>query len=563
MRLGTHCALVISLSLGLSASFAAAEEPEAAEEKEYSTARTMTDPRSPVEHVELTLRDAVELALRNNLDVMIERHGPLLAQEDLALAWSAYDPTLSGSYTFSNIRQQNTFALNEGATNKTTSRNGALGLSGLVPWLGATLSVNYAGSRVKTDQGSVTFSPEYESGLSFSANVPLLRGLVWNEPWTNVRIAGLSASIADEEFRGAVINTVHGTVAAYWNLVADREKLRVAIKSLETSRALLEQTRTQYEVGVKSKVEVVQAEAGVAAREFDHINAEAVYRNSQDGLVDILHGRRLTAISNIDLEPVDDPFDFQEYEVDPVIATEYAMKNRPELAQVRLVLEQQEVDLRFRKNLRLPELDFNAAYGTSAIEGKGNPDLNPLFGTPESTGGGFNDTHDDWFEKRSGRDYSVGASISIPIGNYGPRHNVTKARIQLREAKTRLAQIEQLIVFEVRTFIRLLQAAREGIDAAERQRVAAEEQLRAERIRLEHGESTPFDVLEKESELVDAEVKKIAALQTYRTAASDLDRAQATILRNHNVVIGSVAKELSELERESFAPRDLVDPLLP
>ncbi len=153
--------------------------------------------------------------------------------------------------------------------------------------------------------------------------------------------------------------------------------------------------------------------------------------------------------------------------------------------------------------------------------------------------------------------------ISIPLGNYGPRHSVSRARLELRRAKTQMLALNQNIILEVRRDIRLFEAARKGIDASERQRIAAEEQLRAERIRLEHGESTPFDVLQKESDLVNAEVSKIRALQLYRTSAANLDRRQGTILRTHNIVVGSVGALRNGMESESFGLRDILDPINP
>ncbi|MCP4035341.1 MAG: TolC family protein, partial [bacterium] len=419
-------------------------------------------------------------------------------------------------------------------------------------------------------------SPKYESGLALSANIPLLKGLVWNDPWTQIKVAGLGQESAVEDFRRIVMDTVRDAVSAYWNLVAAEEQLRVANKSLETGQALLEQTKTQYEVGVKSKVEVIQAEAGVAARELDVIRADATYRNSQDTLIDAISGIRLTASVQTQLRPTDNPSDFDDYSVDPRIAVEQAMSNRPELTSIKFEIERQETLVRFRKNQRLPQLDLNLTYGTSGLAGDGNsnyfgvvaddPDT-PLVdehaeSIPRDTGG-FSDTPDNWFKKRGAREYSVGGQISIPLGNYGPRHSVSKARLELRRAKTRLTQLHQQIILEVRRDIRLLEAARKGIDASERQRIAAEEQLRAERIRLEHGESTPFDVLQKESELVEAEVAKIEALQLYRTSASDLDRAQGTILRTHNIVVGSVSGLRNGMEAESFGVKDLLDPVLP
>ena len=92
-------------------------------------------------------------------------------------------------------------------------------------------------------------------------------------------------------------------------------------------------------------------------------------------------------------------------------------------------------------------------------------------------------------------------------------------------------------MLEIRDAVRNLRSAQEGIEAAERRRLAAAEQLRAERIRLEHGESTPFDVLQREEDLVDAESQKIAAVQVYRDSLAALDRGQGTILRDRNIVV--------------------------
>ena len=70
---------------------------------------------------------------------------------------------------------------------------------------------------------------------------------------------------------------------------------------------------------------------------------------------------------------------------------------------------------------------------------------------------------------------------------------------------------------------------------------AAAEQLRAEKIRLEYGESTPFDVLLREEDLVRAESQKILAEQAYHNSITALDRAQGTILEQHQIVVEDAA----------------------
>jgi outer membrane protein TolC len=134
----------------------------------------------------------------------------------------------------------------------------------------------------------------------------------------------------------------------------------------------------------------------------------------------------------------------------------------------------------------------------------------------------------------------VGATVSIPIGNTAARHRVSQSELELRRSQTRKRRLEQDIILEVRKAVRDLHSSQEGIEAAERRSAAAREQLRAAQIKLEYGESTPFDVLLKERDYVEAESSEILAFQTYRTSSTALDRAQGTILRSHNVSIDQV-----------------------
>ncbi|MBW2713123.1 MAG: TolC family protein, partial [Deltaproteobacteria bacterium] len=95
----------------------------------------------------------------------------------------------------------------------------------------------------------------------------------------------------------------------------------------------------------------------------------------------------------------------------------------------------------------------------------------------------------------------------------------------------------QDIVVEIRKTVRNLRSAAQGITASKRRSEAAQEQLRAEQIRLKYGDSTPFDVLQKERDLVDAENQRIASYHLYRISLAALERAQGTILESHKIEI--------------------------
>lgn len=507
--------------------------------------------------LELSLTDAVNLAIERNLDVEILRYGPLTAQDDLKAAWGAYDPQLFGEGGVIDAQEQNANLL-QGADQslaedqislfKNRIWDGRAGFRGLVPWVGASYQAFYEANETETSLPFEVFSPEYTGRYEISARIPLLRGLFWDETWTTVRLARIGSEASNERFRTELMDVVLNTERAYWGLIAAQESRAVAEKSLEIANALLEQTQAQFEVGVVSKVEVVQAEAGVADREFNLIRAQAVESNQQDALIDIVLGPYLEPETELRVQATDRPEDITVRDVSTVAATEHAMARRPELQLARKDIERRKVDEAFTSNQRLPQLDVVGSFGQNSIAGDVNSDLSPILGAggaasgaSQAAGSRWYDANDDLLTTDAGRTYTVRGLLSIPLGNNTARALNDKAKLELRRSETALRRLEQSIVSEIRRAARNLEAAVQGIEAAERAEVAAAEQLRAERVRLEHGESTPFDVLLREDDLRRAQGQKIFAEQTYHDSVAELDRAQGTILDRHQIVVDQAA----------------------
>ena len=507
----------------------------------------------------LSINEAIAVGLQNNLEVQVNRYQPYIGELTAGAAWGAYDPTFNGDVGYNSDQFRNTNVLNNtGGTDNFDQQNinavvsGQAGISALIPYWGASVDLSLDGSSLSSNQPFLPFSPLYNSGLTIGASIPLLRGLIWNEPWTQVKTTRLAYDADLDNFTTSVMDTVQQIISNYWNLVATKEQVRVAEKSLESNQALLDQTKTQYEVGVVSKVEVVQADAGVANSEFNLIVAKNNYRNAQDQLISDVLGDHLHASTDLLFYPTTSPQFTSVSPVDLNEAVATAFAKRPELAAAQRRLDQGEVQLKFAKNQRLPQLDVGVRYRTGGTDGYANPAFD-FFGsdnpfenlTPEERAraeGNFGDTFDSYFNADRPRELIAQATISIPLGNIAGRKNVSKARIELRRANSQIVQLKQQIIVAVRAAARGLLASAQGVQAAERRRVAAVEQLRAEQIRLEHGESTPYDVLLRQGDLVDAESQKIGALQAFRNSQAELERQQGTILETWNVSIANVRK---------------------
>jgi outer membrane protein len=492
--------------------------------------------------LKLSLSDAVQLSIQRSLDVQLLRFDPYVAEEEYGAAWGSYDPEFYGQGGY-NRDEQPTANIFFGDSLLETTWAGEAGFRGLIPWVGGSYQAGYGGKELMTNSRIATLSPEFRTGFTATLQVPLLRGLFWSDPWTLVRLTRIGVDASQDKFDSELMDQVQIAEDAYWGLIAAQDSTRVAEKSLETAKALLEQTQAQYEVGVVSRVEVVQAEAGVADREFKLIRSQAIERNAQDALVDLVLGPYLEPESEITVEATDRPDEMSVRAVSAAAATEHAMARRPEIQLARKQIERRKVEATATGNKRLPQLDAIGSYGQSGLAGRFNPDCTfaGACSPPAGIGSEFPDANDPLLREGASQQYSIQGILSIPLGNNTARHQHAKAQFELRRAETALLRLEQSIVSEIRRAARNLVASVQGIEAAERAEAAAAEQLRAERVRLEHGESTPFDVLLREQDLVQAQSQKILAQNAYHNSITGLDRAQGTILERNQIVVEDAA----------------------
>jgi outer membrane protein TolC len=520
------------------------------------------EPETP--RIPLALREAIELGLKNGLALEVQRYGPYIANEVLESAWGAYDPELYSDYQYSSTDNPVASLLTfPNSSILERDLTGEAGLRGILPFSSTSYGITYGGRRVQTTDPLSLLSPEIRTSLVFTVSQPLLRNLIWNQPWTMVKTSQVGSRAAWDEFRRQLMDTVQAIENDYWFLVASEEQLRVANKSLESARALLDQTKTQYDVGVVSKVDVTEAEAGVASREVNVITAKNNYLFRQDQLIDLVYGAGLRPKLEFLVEPTDPPLAESKYEVNLDMAVEKAFSERPELAIAHDEVERQQYLVQYAKSQRWPQLDVVGQYGYQGLTGQPSKDcVIPNFTgtfTPGQTGSpcakfipqlppgsvpnsaNIMDANQDFFSGRTGLNWSLKGVFSVPIGNNTAYHNLERTQLEFRRANAQTKRTEQDIILDVRNAVRNLDSAYEGIEASERARIAAEEQLRAERIRLEHGESTPFNVLLREEQLVSAERDKIEALRVYQNSATALDRAQGTILQSHSIVIQDVS----------------------
>ncbi|MEO8369156.1 MAG: TolC family protein [Candidatus Solibacter sp.] len=563
----------------------------------------------------LSLQDTIALALENNLDIAIQRYGPLLADAALrstlagANARGVSTGVTAGPSSASVNSAGTTPGTNVSATaltsNATSSAVGAAVLSAggpAIPSLDAALFGNLnwghfttpqssaflTGSNSLTQQQNIAnfglskgfltgtsvslglnnnsvssnnprndFNPSTTSSLALNFNQHLLQGFSRSVNSRQINIARNNREVSDLTFKLQVETTVAAIMELYWDLVSFNQAVQVGRDALSASQQLLENNRKQVEVGTLAQIEVVRAEAEIASREQTLVVSQTRALQQETILKTALSrtGVSSPAIQSAHIITTDR---IQVPDVEPITPiqdmTALAISSRPELAQSRIQLQNQQLTIKGSKNSLLPTLDVVANLSNGALAGDPNPLTAPA-GTVHSNNafflGGYSTVLSQLFS-RNFPNYSVGLSLNVPIRNRAAQAQVATDQLTYRQQQLVLQRLENQVRVDVQNAMIGVSQARAQYISAQKAQVLQAQTLDAETKKLALGASTIYNQILAERDLVTAQSSLVTAEAAYARSRVELDRATGQILYNHNVsldeaVKGSVAKPPSSL----------------
>ncbi|MEA2601630.1 MAG: outer membrane protein [Acidobacteriota bacterium] len=477
--------------------------------------------------VQLSLDQAVEIALRHNLNLVIERYTRTEQRLSLFGALGIYDLNANGTAT-ANSNESPSFSLTQGTSRNNQNLN--FNLSQRVP-TGGIVSLGWNNSRFEDNSAAQRAAVVYSSGLSFGYDVPLLRNAGRLATERGILVARTNSEIGSREFERQVTLTIQQVENAYWNLVAARDQLGVAEQSLALARELHERNRIQVEVGTQAPLELVQSEAAIATREEGIISATASVGNSEDQLRNLLN----LPMGDLWRQPIE-PTTRPETErltinVDEAIRTAYA--ERPELRTQELQADRAQIEALFAKNQLKPALDLQLGYNFngSAI--------------------GFGDVYSQLFGLGF-RGWTAQLQFAYPIQNRAARANSAIANLTLEQARVAVDQQRAFIATEVRQAARGVETAAKQIDAARKSTEYSLKNLDAERKRYENGMSTSFQITQIQDQLTQARSREVAAVVNYRTALAEYYRTIGRLPEQEGVTIDDPQDPLYGQGRFSF-----------
>jgi outer membrane protein len=474
--------------------------------------------------LQLTLKNAVRMAVEKNLDVKTELYNPAMAQADWRGAKGIYNPNLSLLTDFQNSTTQSASLLIQGGSEIDRSKQGQinLGVSQLIP-LGGTVGLSFDNTWNSNNAKIVGFLNRYwNSDLTLTFSQPLLKNFGSTATDLNIIVASYQKEGSFETFRGKLMDTIATVRQAYFNLYRLREDLKVQQTSLELAQKILDDTKARVKAGILPAMEILSSEFGVAQREQGLNTAELAVRDQMDRLRLLLQLPKDAEIVTADVPSG------EYFKTDVSEDIRKALELRPELLALKVDQKSLQVQAQVARNRTLPDLSLNSSLALTGLGQEYDRDMNTL-----STA-----NYPVW---------EVGLQFTYPLGNDAARNDAIRSRLQVAQGRVQIKNLEESIGNEVRNAVRAIETSYKQIDVTDRGLAFARERLQAFIKRNAVGLATTKDVLDVQNDLVTAQNNQIAALVDYANSITQLWRATGEILQREGIVFSE--KEAQALYR--------------
>jgi len=460
----------------------------------------------------LSLRESIDLALAKNLGLNVARFRPGFAQDQLTIAESEFDPAISASATANESGDPPASALAGVSSGQAINAGQRFNLSvGKRFSPGTEVEVGTSLNRSTTNSSFALLNPDFSTRIGFSVRQPLLDGFGEAVNLASIAQARIGIRRSRLEVRREVLDLVADVEVDYWNLAAARQRQALFLSNLRLAKSLLDENIARREAGLATPLDVLQAEASLAARSEELILAQEAADNAEDALratLGILYSdtaQPLTVERLPNVLPELPPF---RESVRGALASDMESQIQLEL------IEQLEIDRMVANNETLPDLDL---FGGAGVLGR-------------DSGGAS--AYEGAFDAR-GYEWNVGVELSLPWGQRAERARLRSSVRSIYQAEAQLAEIQQELLRRLRLAWRSIASGRERLATTEASLRLNRESFEQERARYEAGLSDFRNVLEAQSDFDSAKLRHLSALFDLRQSVVLLARLDGRLLARH------------------------------
>jgi len=405
---------------------------------------------------------------------------------------------------------------------------------------GSSVSFEFNNNRQTTNSPFFNLSPALGAMYRFSFQQQLLSGFGFSPNLRYLRIASNNKKISDIAFKDQVMATVTQIENIYWDLVNAYQQSQVNEQSRAFAQQSLENARKQLQLESIPAMDVMKAEAEVSKREQDL----TVARTSLQ-LQELLMKNALTkslddpVLESVNVVPTDT---LQSAQIVPSNQSvqeliQQALRDRPELAESDVDLVNRQISRKAARNALLPSLSLVAFYGGSGLSGP----LNPVYNVPDVPNSSNVPADYSGALKNAfnntAPDYYVGFNLNIPIRNRVAKADQYRSELEYRQAELRREELRKQIRIEVRNAEYALEQTAARVEAARKSRDLAQRTFEITQKEQALGAGSTFQTMTAQRDLALAELDFVAAMTVYEKARVEVERAIGSTLEHNGIAI--------------------------
>lgn len=350
------------------------------------------------------------------------------------------------------------------------------------------------------------------ASLRATLKQPLSRGFGPKVALAPITKADLGASEATVRAQLETETLLRDVVIGYWDLALASFEVDVRAQSLDLAQKQEQLTHEQIRAGS------APANAGNAVTYEIAMRQDALLRSQLELENKSLELRRKSGLElgrrDVALRPAE-RFEIgeDEFDVDEILERSHAANRK--LATIQLQKKIADIDVAVARDQMKPMVDFTVS---GAIMGNGDGAANAV----SSLGGA------DSYEVMFG--LQVQFELSGAAGKTRDAALAKRKRLDVdREDAER--QIDVAVVNSVH----MVTSARTRVALAEKAIIVAEENVRAERASFMVGRTTNFNVMQRQTELIDARLRRGQAVADYHKAVAQLQFLSGILLEQYRV----------------------------
>lgn len=528
--------------------------------------------------VGITLENAIGMALSRNPGLAVAQANRRIAFYQIQAAKGAYDVRFSVQPQYQYVTQppQNEFFAGPNFT-PIVQRNTsvAAGVQGILPG-GQQYSLTASGKQTYDNTQINTFNPTYPTIFSVNFSQPLGQGRRIDAASRALQLARINAQASDAQTLSTVSATIAQVQKTYWDLVAAWRNVAIQEQALRDTITQQHSNVRLARQGVSAPIDVVQTNAQVAVFQENVFSALQNVAMLQNELKSELVANPNDPLWSANLVPTTPVLQLPQEPSLATLVTE-ALRNRPEIAQIRSLRQSADVNLAYAENQTKPQVNLNLGYTSNGFAGTVLPTsaspflessvaqfvaINQLIAAvnrtlppaqqipalpntnapvPAYLQGGLDQSIKNLLSNKFPV-YAAGVQVTFPIGNRTARADLAAAQEQERSVAVQEASTIQRITMDVRNALQAYQSAQARLVAARAAREASQQVLASEQRRFRAGASTTFMVLQREIELADNRGRELQAQTDLNKAVVDLERATGTIISANNVNVTTVGE---------------------